>query len=180
MDSLKGQLLISSGGLYDPNFRHTVVLVGAHGPEGALGVILNRMLDVTVADALPALVPLLGDGARLHEGGPVQPREPVLLAELTDPAMADVLVFGSVGFLVGDVTAETRSVIVKSRLFAGHAGWGPGQLEAEMEEDAWILEPARLEDVFADEPDHLWRRVLERKGPEYRRLSRVPFDPGMN
>lgn len=180
MASLKGQLLISSGGLYDPNFRHTVVLVGANGREGSLGVILNRMLDVTVAEAVPDLVPLVGDGTHLYEGGPVQPREPVLLAELTDPGLADILVFDSVGFLVGDVPSEMSAGILRARLFAGHAGWGPGQLEAEMEDDAWILETARVEDVFTDEPDHLWRRVLERKGPEYKRLSRIPFDPGMN
>ena len=59
MDSLRGQLLISSGGLYDPNFRHTVVLVGEHNSEGALGVVLNRALDVTVADTVPALLPLV-------------------------------------------------------------------------------------------------------------------------
>ena len=180
MDDLTGQLLVSSGGLYDPNFRHTVVLVGAHGPEGALGVILNRMLDWTVHDTVPDLVDLVGTDAHLFEGGPVQPREPVLLAELSDPDLADVPVFASVGFLVGDVSAEIAPAILKARLFAGYAGWGPGQLEGEMEEDAWILEPARVEDVFTDEPDHLWRRVLERKGPEFRRLSRMPFDPGMN
>ncbi|NNM33229.1 MAG: hypothetical protein HKO53_09190, partial [Gemmatimonadetes bacterium] len=127
MDSLKGQLLISSGGLFDPNFRHTVVLVGAHGPEGALGVILNRMLDVTVQEAIPDLAPLVGGEAHLFEGGPVQPHEPVLLAEMTDPGLADLLVFDAVGFLVGDVAAEMKAGILRARLFAGHAGWGPGQ-----------------------------------------------------
>ena len=66
------------------------------------------------------------------------------------------------------------------KVASGLAGWGPGQLEAEMAADIWIIEPARVEDVFTDAPDLLWRRVLERKGPEYRTLSRMPYDPSMN
>ena len=70
--------------------------------------------------------------------------------------------------------------VVRARVFAGYSGWGPGQLEEEMAEDAWIVEPARAEDVFTDDPRSLWRRVLERKGPEYRHIARVPFDPRVN
>lgn len=180
MESLRGKLLISGGGLYDPNFRHTVVLVGEHGDEGALGVVLNRPLDVTVEEAVPTLAGLVGPDERLFEGGPVQPDQPVLLAELEDPELADLLVFGSVGFLTGEVPWDVRSGILRARVFAGYAGWGAGQLEAEMEADSWIVDPAREEDVFTDAPDQLWRRVLERKGPRYRRLARVPFDPSMN
>ena len=104
MESLRGKLLISAGGVYDPNFRHTVVLIGEHGAEGALGVVLNRVLDATVKDAVPALSHLVPPGERLFRGGPVQPNSPVLIAELARPDLADVLVFGSVGFLVGAVS----------------------------------------------------------------------------
>lgn len=180
MESLRGRLLISSGGLFDPNFRHTVVLVGEHNAEGALGVVLNRALDVTVQEAAPALGALVPTGEPLFEGGPVQPASPVLVAEFALPELADLLVFGSVGFLVGDVLADVQAGILRARVFAGYAGWGPGQLEAEMAHDAWIIEPAREDDVFTDVPDLLWSRVLERKGPEYRPLSRMPFDPSMN
>jgi putative transcriptional regulator len=180
MESLKGKLLISSGGLYDPNFRHTVVLVGEHNAEGALGVILNRALDVTVEEALPALAELVPPGSSLFEGGPVQRTSAVMLAELARPDLADILVFGAVGFVTRDVGSEVRPHILRARIFAGYAGWGPGQLEAEMATDTWILEPARIEDVFTDRPELLWARVLERKGPEFRRLSRMPFDPSMN
>jgi putative transcriptional regulator len=92
----------------------------------------------------------------------------------------DLPVFGSVGFLIGEVSEEIRPSILRARVFAGYAGWGPGQLEAEMAADSWILEPARLEDVFNDAPELLWSRVLQRKGPEYRQLSRMPYDPSMN
>lgn len=180
MQNLRGSLLISSGGLYDPNFRHTVVLVGEHNAEGALGVILNRPLDATVRAAVPVLAGLVAPEAPLFEGGPVQPTGTVLLAEFSHPELADVLVFGSVGFLVGEVPSEVRPGILRARIFAGYAGWGAGQLEAEIGEGSWILEPAREEDVFSDAPDLLWSRVLERKGPDYRLLSKVPFDPSMN
>lgn len=180
MESLRGRLLISSGGLYDPNFRHTVVLIGEHNDEGALGVVLNRALDVTVAEALPALSALVPRGTPLYQGGPVQPTSPVLLAELARPELADLLIFGSIGFLVGEVPADAEPGILRARLFAGYSGWAPGQLEAEMAADSWIVEPAREEDVFTDAPELLWSRVLQRKGPAYRRLSRMPYDPSMN
>jgi putative transcriptional regulator len=180
MESLRGRLLISSGGLFDPNFRHTVVLVGEHNADGALGVILNRALSITVEQAFPPLHELVPPGEPLFQGGPVLPENPVCLAELADPELADLLVFGSVGFLVGDVSADIRPSILRARVYAGYSGWGPGQLEAEMDADSWILEPAQVGDVFTDTPDLLWSRVLERKGPEYRNLSRMPYDPSMN
>jgi putative transcriptional regulator len=180
MTSLKGQLLLSSAGLHDPNFRHTVVLVGQHSAEGALGVILNRPLELTVAEGVPEMASLVGRDALLFQGGPVQPVGPVLLAEFTHPELADLLVFGHVGFLVGDVSPDIRPGIVRARLFAGYAGWGPGQLEAEMEEGSWILEPAREEDVFSDDPELLWGRILRRKGPGFDHLARIPFDPRTN
>ena len=181
MESLRGRLLISSGGLYDPNFRHTVILVGEHNADGALGVVLNRALSVTVHERLPPLSDLVPPDELLFQGGPVQPTSAVLLAEFADPELADILVFGSVGFLVRDVTPDVEPPnILRTRVFAGYSGWGPGQLEAEMAVGSWITEPAREDDVFTDAPDLLWSRVLERKGPEYRQLSRMPYDPSMN
>lgn len=180
MTSLKGQLLLSSAGLHDPNFRHTVVLVGEHGSEGALGVVLNRPLELTVAQGVPEMASLVAPDAMLFQGGPVQPVTPVLVCEFIHPDLADLRVFGHVGFLVGDVSPDVRPGIVRARLFAGYAGWGPGQLEAEMAEGSWILEPARADDVFTDDPDLLWSRILKRKGPEFEHMARVPFDPRMN
>jgi putative transcriptional regulator len=89
-------------------------------------------------------------------------------------------VFGAVGFLTGELPSVVAPDIIRARVFAGYSGWGPGQLEAEMAADSWILEPAREDDVFTRTPDLLWSRVLERKGGEYRRLSRMPYDPSMN
>src|SRR5690606_25414718 len=71
MQRLRGQLLISGGGLFDPNFRHTVVRVGQHNADGALGVVLNRALDVTVGEAVAPLAELVGGEQLLYQGGPV-------------------------------------------------------------------------------------------------------------
>lgn len=180
MGSLRGQLLVSAGGLFDPNFRHTVVLIAEHGEDGAVGVILNRPMEVSVAEAAPPLADLVEPGESLYQGGPVEPAGAVLLAEFAHPDLADVLAFGAVGFVVGEVSEVTGAAILRARIYAGHAGWGPGQLEAEMEEDAWLVEPAREEDVFTDAPELLWSRVVARMGPEYERLSKMPFDPSMN
>ena len=180
MKSLKGQLLISAGGLYDPNFRHTVVLVGEHDAMGAVGVILNRPLETTVAEAVPALADLVGPGELLFQGGPVAPDQAVLLVEAAPPVEPDVRVFGEVGFFTGEVSAEVEPSVVRARVFLGHAGWGPGQLEGEMEEGAWITEDPDPEDPFTSSPEDLWRRVLKRKGPPWDKVARIPFDPSMN
>lgn len=180
MDSLKGKLLISGGGLFDPSFRHTVVLIGEHGAEGAVGVVLSRPLDIRVEEAVPLLAGLVDSGEMLFDGGPVEPAQPVLLAELGHPGLVDVPVFGSVGFLTGDVPEDVQGAIRRARVFVGHAGWGPGQLEAELDGDTWIVDDATEEDVFTRSPETLWRHVLERKGPPYSRLARIPFDPLTN
>lgn len=180
MESLKGQLLISGGGLYDSNFRHTVVLMGEHDARGAVGVILNRPLSTTVTEAVPPLASLVEGDPPLFEGGPVAQEEAVLLVETTRSGLLDVPVLGSVGFLTGEVSEALRSEILRARVFVGHAGWGPGQLESEMESEAWILEDAHPDDIFTPSPELLRAQVLRRKGPEYAALARIPFDPSMN
>lgn len=176
---LTGKLLLSSGKLFDPNFRHTVTLIVQHDEEGAMGLVLNRPTEDRVEEAVPALASIVEEHALLHHGGPVQPQMPLLLAELTMPSVADVLVFGAVGLLTGDVDSDISSAIVRSRVFAGYAGWSAGQLEAEMEEDSWIVESATADDVFTSDPKTLWQRILERN-PKYRNLARIPFDPTLN
>lgn len=180
MRSLRGQLLISAGGLYDRNFRHTVVLLAAHDEQGAVGIILNRPMELRVVEATPRLAELTGPDAVLYEGGPVAQQEAVLLVESEDHDMLDVHAFGDIGFLTGDVSADVLDSIRRARVYLGYAGWGPGQLEAELEASAWILELARAEDVFSDDARSLWQRVLQRKGPPYTTMARIPFDPSTN
>jgi putative transcriptional regulator len=180
MESLRGQLLIAGAGLLDPNFRRTVVLVGQHTEEGAVGVVLNRPAPQTVREVAPDLAELVGHDEPIFLGGPVQPQGAVVVAQFAHPDLADVLVFDSVGFVTHELEPELRAAVRRARVFAGHAGWGPGQLESELEQDAWILEPARPEDVFTPAPERLWSTVLRRKGEAYRLLSLMPYDPSMN
>jgi putative transcriptional regulator len=180
MTNLQGQLLISAGGLFDANFRQTVVLIGSHDARGAVGVIVNRPLEVTVHDAIPTLSALVRGGDALYEGGPVETDQAVVLVDAVDDGLLDVPVFGSVGFVTGDVPLEVGAAVRRARVFLGHAGWGPGQLEDELDAGAWIVEPALVEDVFTTEPRTLWRRLLERKGPPFDAAARIPFDPRTN
>jgi putative transcriptional regulator len=180
MQTLKGQLLVSTAALQDPHFRHTVILVGEHNADGALGVILNRPLNLTVGEGIPPLADLVGTEATLYQGGPVQPESPVLLAEFEEGGTPDLPVFGSVGFLVGDVSIGVTAGIRRARIYAGYAGWGAGQLEAELEEGSWVLDEAQVDDVFTENPELLWSRVLRRMGPDFESMARVPFDPRMN
>lgn len=181
MPSLRGQLLIAGPALTDPNFERTVVLVGEHGDEGAMGVVLNRPAPVTVAEAVPLLAELAGEDEQVFVGGPVQQQAIVVLADFVDPAAAGVLVFESVGFLPGEIEDPTTVGALRAvRVFAGYAGWAPGQLESELAEDAWIVAPARREDVFGGDPDHLWRTVLRRRGGRWAILALMPPDPRLN
>ena len=180
MESLRGHLLISGASLVDPNFRRTVVLIGHHDEEGAVGVVLNRETEVPVEEAVPTLASLVPPGERLFLGGPVQPQAAVVLADLENPERVEVVAFGSIGFLPEEVDPEELGPLRRARVFAGYAGWGAGQLEAELEEGAWIVEPALPEDVFAEEAESLWSDVLRRKGPSYALMASMPFDPSLN
>ena len=172
--------MIAGASLIDPNFHRTVVLVGHHDDQGAVGVVLNRESDIEVVEAAPPLAGLVAARSRLFIGGPVQPRSAVVLADLKHPERVEVVAFGSIGFLPEETDAEAIGGLRRARVFAGYAGWGSGQLEAEVEEGSWIVERALPEDVFTHEPDALWRRVLRRKGPEYRLMSTMPPDPLLN
>jgi len=180
MDSLRGHLLVAGSALWDPNFRRTVVLIGHHDEEGAVGVVLNRATEVLVAEAVPPLADLVEPGEPLFIGGPVQPEAAVVLADLEDPGHADIVVFDSIGFLPTEVEREEVGGIRRARVFSGYAGWGAGQLERELEAGSWIVEPAAAEDVFTGEPDTLWQQVLRRKGREFDLLRLMPMDPSQN
>ncbi len=181
MPSLRGQLLVAGPGLVDPNFRRTVVLLGEHGDEGAMGVVLNRVSSALVDDAVPPIAPLTGPGEPVYLGGPVQPQAVVVLADFADVEQAEVVVVDSIGFLPGEIE-DARAVgeLNGIRVFAGYAGWGPGQLEDELAEGAWIVLPARGSDVFTASPDTLWADVLRREGGPLAILALLPDDPRVN
>jgi putative transcriptional regulator len=180
VQSLKGHLLIAGPGLVDPNFRRAVVLVGEHSEEGALGVILNRALAATVDETVPELAVLVDPIESVHVGGPVQPSAIVVLADFVEPERAGALVLDSVGFLPTEVDPDELGELRRARVYAGYAGWGPGQLDEELAEGSWIIEPALPEDVFTADPDELWSDVLRRKGGPFGVLALMPPDPSLN
>jgi putative transcriptional regulator len=181
MEPLQGNLLIASPSIFDLNFRQTVVLLTAHTEEGAIGLILNRRSDTTVEEAVPPLGELTGPGEPIFAGGPVNPNGVSMLAEFDDASEAGVEVFGDVGFVALDASLEGETpALRRRRVFAGVASWGGGQLEGELENEDWIVEPARNEDVFTDDPEGLWEHVLERMGGSYAVVARMPFDPSVN
>ncbi len=173
MDSLRGKLLIAAPSLFD-FFRRTVILMVEHGEEGAFGVVLNRLSETTVGEAVPALAELAGSEQLVRIGGPVGPDSVVVLGEFEDPSESPKLVLGDLGVVDPGAEPELRRV----RVYAGHSGWSPGQLERELEGDAWMIEPADPDDPFTDED--LWPTVLKRRGGEYALLARMPEDPSLN
>jgi putative transcriptional regulator len=157
------------------------VLICEHSGEGALGLVLNRPGELVVGAAAPELVSLSGEDAIIDEGGPVQPDALLVLAEFDDPSLAGISVLGNVG-LVGDGSEldDLADTTRRVRIFAGYAGWGPGQLDAELARDDWFVAPAGIEDIFNPDADELWGRVLSRKGAHFALVARMPIDPSVN
>lgn len=179
-ESLRGKLLIASPALVDPNFARTVVLITEHSDDGAMGIVLNRPSDATAGEVVPALADVTGDDP-LFVGGPVQPEAIVLLAEFSDPSAAAWIVAADVGLASAETDLdELTEVVRRGRLYAGYSGWGAGQLEAEMEQESWIVEPPLPAELFPDDPETLWSDVLARKGGSYALVARMPDDPSLN
>ena len=168
--------------LLDPNFQRTVVLVTEHADEGAMGLVLNRPTETTVEEAAPELSAVTGPEERVHHGGPVQPRAVVVLAEFEDPDAAAHVVLGDIGFVRADADLEQIGIETRrARVYAGYAGWGPGQLESELEDDGWIVVEDPLPDeLFSPGPGDLWHDVLERQGGHLALIARMPLDPSLN
>jgi putative transcriptional regulator len=171
---MRGHLLIAAPSLFD-YFRRTVVLVLEHTPEGAMGVVLGRETETLVADAVPPLAELAAEDDVVYLGGPVAPEAVVALGEFEDPAEAGTQVVGSLGTLDPDGGNDS---LRRMRVFAGYAGWAPGQLDGELEQEAWIVQPADPADPFRD--GDIWSDALGRKGGRYRLMATMPADPSLN
>ncbi|HTW95453.1 MAG TPA: YqgE/AlgH family protein [Tepidisphaeraceae bacterium] len=180
MQSLQGQLLLASRRLLDPNFARTVVLLVQHGEDGALGLVLNRPLDVTVKQACEDAVesPCVVDDV-LYQGGPCQ--APQLMALHTHPAAGEMEVLPGLFFCQRSDGLE--QLLSKSdataKFFVGYAGWSPGQLEKEMRSGSWLVMPATEELIF--DASSLWSRLVTQVtlgGQIDPRL--IPEDPSVN
>ena len=179
-DSLRGKLLIASPALVDPNFARTVVLITEHNDEGAMGVVLNRPSETAVEDVASELSELVV-AEPVFIGGPVQPQALVVLAEFNDPEAAAWIVAADVGFVSAESEYDDLArAIRRGRVYAGYSGWGAGQLEGELAEDAWIVEAPMPAELFPDDPLTLWQDVLARKGGQFALIARMPDDPSLN
>jgi putative transcriptional regulator len=178
-----GRLLVATPALDDPNFERVVILVLDHDEDGALGVVLNRASSVPVVEALDAWVDLAAEPPVVFGGGPVEPTAIVALGHTVAKVASD----GSTQILDGirlvDLDADPvlyAADLQQVRVFAGYAGWAPGQLEDEIVQGAWFTVDARPSDVFTAEPATLWHGVLRRQPDELRLLATFPPDPSMN
>ncbi|MEV6674877.1 YqgE/AlgH family protein [Streptomyces sp. NPDC051162] len=197
VSSLTGRLLVATPALADPNFDRAVVLLLDHDEEGSLGVILNRPTPVGVGDILESWAALAGEPGVVFQGGPVSldsalgvgvvPGEGHGKApgDATPPGGDGPLgwrrVHGAIGLVDLEAPPELLAAALGSlRIFAGYAGWGPGQLEDELVEGAWYVVESEPGDVSSPDPAHLWRAVLRRQRNELAMVATYPDDPSLN
>lgn len=177
-------LLLASPQLLDPNFADTVVFLLDTNDEGALGVVLNRPTVVAVADVLGAWGEVVEDPEVLFQGGPVSTDGALAVAEAMgggDGAAGFQPVWENLGLLDLDTPTElVEGTFHRLRIFAGYAGWGAGQLEAEIAEGSWYVVPAVRDDVFSGDTRDLWRRVMRRQPGDLALHLTRPADPEWN
>ncbi len=188
-ESLGGRLLVATPLLGDPNFRRTVILVVEDEPEeGTLGVVLNRPTEVQVGQVLESWTDLVTGPSVVFRGGPVSPNSALALALARgddEPLGWRSLEGSNLTSRIGLVDLEAppellADGITSLRVFAGYAGWGPGQLQAEIEEGAWYVLAGEPTDAFLAEPERLWPEVLRRQGGEFAIVATYPDDPLLN
>jgi putative transcriptional regulator len=181
-----GSALVASPALRDPNFRRTVVLIIEHQAAGTVGVVLNRPSDVAVREVLPRWGPLATVPRALHVGGPVEQRAALCVAALpagVDAEHTDGMIKMRGGLALVDLEADPELMAPRLRglrVFAGYAGWGQGQLAAEINRGDWIVVPALPDDVLAPPETDLWGRILRRQGMPLALLATYPADPILN
>jgi putative transcriptional regulator len=182
MKSLKGQFILDQGKLRGSFFHGTVILICQHDVEGAFGLVINRSADSKVGDALVANLPNTLKEQPLFVGGPVQPQALSFLhtdTYLPDAnVMPNLLLDHSLDTLIE--LAEGFSPTRKIKVFAGYAGWSPGQLDDEMKRDTWMTHPASLDLVFHAQPEQVWKIILRQKGFRYRLVAEAPEDLSSN
>lgn len=176
-----GRLLVALPVLDDPNFARSVVFVIEHDEDGALGLVLNRPTSTPIEEILEGWSLLAAEPANLYGGGPVEPQAVVGLAIADERATAGIAISGRIRTV--DPTDDPLALSVeveRARIFAGYAGWAPGQLEDELAQQAWLVVDAEPEDVVSDRPDELWHTVMGRQPGAARLMATFPDDPRLN
>jgi len=181
--SCRGRLLVATPLLTEPTFDRTVVLVLEHSEDGALGLVLNRPSDVDLSDPLPDWAPLATPPEVVFVGGPVAPEAVIALAQAESDAEHDAFtpILGAIGSVdLGTDPFEIGIGLRAVRVFSGYAGWGPGQLDRELDVDGWFLADVEIDDLFTADVDGMWRRVLRRHGGRGALFAFYPEDATWN
>ena len=161
--------------LGDANFDHTVTLLLEHGEQGAVGVVLNRPSTVEVAAVLPGWADRTAEPRLVFVGGPVSPSAAIALGRAVNPPKEGWhSLFGEIGTIDLDLTPDLLTPTCPIRVFSGYAGWGPGQLEDEVEAGGWIVAERYEGDVVSPAPLELWSDALRRQPPRVAMLARYP------
>lgn len=178
-----GVALVAAPMMDDSNFRRTIVLLCEHGVDGSFGLILNRPTTQYLRDVVDEMTYYNG---LIFEGGPVERhstlhvlhRHPAPIGETREVVKA--VYWGGDFEAIQTMIARGEASDDAFRFFLGYAGWSPGQLDAEIEQGAWILVPSDTSMIFPENPGRLWSQVLRRLGGEYALLANFPEDPRMN
>ncbi len=177
-----GRHLVATPALNDPNFELTVVFVLEHGEDGALGVVINRPSELPVSGTVDEWAALTVEPAVVFVGGPVSPSSVIALAtvHLDNAGPNWHAVMGRLGTVDLEVPPEEVPGVEQVRMFAGYASWAPGQLEAELVDDAWIVVDAEIADIHSPDPAELWWAVVGRQPGALGRLRHYPEQPWVN
>jgi putative transcriptional regulator len=170
MNEFTPSLLLSMPQMQDPNFARTVVLLCDYRPEGAFGLVLNRPTEMPASEMV-RLEPPIGSAneLRLFVGGPVQPeRGWILVPEPPDDTdfrtVQDGLYLSASPFVLRRVLESIPAP--RARVLAGYAGWGPGQLDEELAQSAWLIGDLHLDLIFDVEPEVMWETAIRRLGAD--------------
>jgi len=183
--SVKGRLLVATPSLQEPTFDRTVILMLEHGAEGALGLVLNRPSAVELAGPAPDWVEFAAHPPVVFFGGPVAQGSAICLARAGSDSNVETEawtpLFGRIGALnIGKGPHEVVQPVDEVRVFSGHAGWAPGQLEEEVASGAWFVVDAHPDDALSPRPRDLWRAVLRRQRGRLALYAAFPADPALN
>jgi putative transcriptional regulator len=177
-DSLAGQLLLSHPAMKDPNFGRTVVLLSAHDPDGALGVVINRPVGKRLGEIGPEFA--VGPLAKvpLYHGGPVETGKLILAGWRWQEHSGDFeLQFGLDPQRAEMLALDPRATV---RGFLGYSGWSKGQLEKEMKQQTWFVAGPADYNLSSEDGPGLWRLILGSMDPELKLLADEPEDPSKN
>jgi len=187
MQPAAGSLLIASATLLDPNFARCVLLILESNEDGSLGVILNQPSETPVSEVLDQWRDVVNPPGVFFRGGPVELNAALALGFLGDSVAVDEAppgwrqLTGSLGLIDLDTSPDDfLGRLSALRIYAGYAGWGAGQLDAEIAEGSWHVVPAQRSDLFSTTPDRLWREILRRQPPPLSMLATLPEDASLN